>query len=437
MPQTDRISCRSLAPARGIGGLALVVLVCVLGCRHGGLAAADKADEKHEPDVRVRVKSAERRTIAEKVIGLGRCEAISDRFAVLTAAAEGRVIRLLKHPGDPLQAGCSVVELDSTIAVKNLKEKEATRDSQQASLELLQSLPRLEEQNSAKLAIEQSQVAVEKARSNVDHLRPLRVRGEISETVLYDAESLLRQATLQWKTAQSQYEVLMLWPRPQAIAEAKTRIVVAQAAVDTAQAQVEQLTIRSPIAGVLNSLTCQLGQTLPVGTAVGEVVDSRRLNVVVWLSVADAQRVAEGQAAQIRPCDAAGQSEGEIAGKAKVIGKVADLQTGNLPVRILVDNADGKLTLGQAVMATIVVHQKEVLAVPLEAVHDAGEGMVVSVVRDGKTAALHDPQLGLKDEHWIEVGGTDLKPDEPVIVEGGYNLPEGTEVAIESAESKR
>ena len=61
-------------------------------------------------------------------------------------------------------------------------------------------------------------------------------------------------------------------------------------------------------------------------------------------------------------------------GKVKVIGKVADPQTGNLPVRILVENADGKLTLGQAVSATIVVHEEKVLAVPVEAVHDRGEG---------------------------------------------------------------
>ena len=322
----------------------------------------------------------------------------------------------------------AVVELDSTIAGKNLKEKEAARDSQKASLELLESLPRAEEQNSAKLAIEQAQVAVEKAQSSVNHLRPLRQRGEISETALYEAESALRQATLQLKTAQSQYEVLMLRPRPQAIAEAKTRIDVAQAAVDTAQAQVELLTIRAPIAGVLNSLTCQLGQTLSVGSSVGEVVDARQLNVVVWLSVADAQRVTAGQTAPIRTCDAAGQAGGEIEGKVKVIGKVADPQTGNLPVRILVDNSDGKLTLGQAVSATVVVREEKVLAVPVEAVHDLGEGPVISVVRDGKTVILHDPKLGLKDEHWIEVGGTDLKPGEPVVVEGGYNLPEDTEV---------
>ena len=93
-------------------------------------------------DVHVRVKSAEKRTIAETVAGLGRCEAIPDRFALLTAAAEGRVIHLLKQTGDPVEAGCAVVDLDSTIAGRNLKEKEAARDSQKASLEVLQSLPR-------------------------------------------------------------------------------------------------------------------------------------------------------------------------------------------------------------------------------------------------------------------------------------------------------
>ena len=55
-----------------------------------------------------------------------------------------------------MEPGAAVVELDSTIAGKNLKEKEAARDSQKASLEVLESLPRAEEQNIAKLAIEQA-----------------------------------------------------------------------------------------------------------------------------------------------------------------------------------------------------------------------------------------------------------------------------------------
>jgi len=77
------------------------------------------------------------------------------------------------------------------------------------------------------------------------------------------------------------------------------------------------------------------------GGAVGEVVDSRQLIVVVWLSVADAQRVKVEQTAQISACDTPSQANCRIPGKVKVIGKVADSQTGNLPVRILVENGSG------------------------------------------------------------------------------------------------
>jgi len=121
-----------------------------------------------------------------------------------------------------------------------------------------------------------------------------------------------------------------------------------------------------------------------------------------------------------------------IRGEVVFLGTVADSQTGNLPVRILADNAEGKLTLGQTVSATIVVREKIVLAVPAAAVYDLGEGPLVMVLRDGKTVQLH-PTPGLKDGGWVEVSGVDLKPGEPVVVEGGYNLPEGKAVKAEAA----
>ena len=38
-----------------------------------------------------------------------------------------------------------------------------------------------------------------------------------------------------------------------------------------------------------------------------------------------------------------------MAGKVAFVGRVADPQTGNLPIRVLVDNPDGRLTIGQSV----------------------------------------------------------------------------------------
>ena len=95
--------------------------------------------------------------------------------------------------------------------------------------------------------------------------------------------------------------------------------------------------------------------------------------------------------------------------------------------------------MGQVVSASITVNEKAgVLAVPIAALMDVGEGNVLNVVREGKSQRAQ-PELGIRDKTWIEISGTDLKEplkaEELVIVEGGYNLPDGTAVTLKSAES--
>ena len=418
--------------------LAAMLLSAIAGCAGHATATSEgegSPDEKEK--LAVRAVAAEKRTIATSVFGLGRVEALPKRIATLTPAVEGRVASILARHGDTVKAGQVLVQLDPTIAQASVAEKAAARDGLEASLRLLESLPRTEEQQTAKVAIEQAKVAVAKERAIVDRLRPLRAKNEIPEGQMFEAEQALRQAILQQQTTEAQYTVLMLRPRPQAIEEAKKKITSAEAAVNSAKAQLELHAIRSPIDGMMDSLTCRLGQTLAVGSPIGEVVDSRQVDLVVWLPVPEALRLRAGQAARVTiggPEKAsAGSNEDDktIQGQVTFVGRVADPQTGNLPVRILVENPQGRLVLGQVASAAIAVEEKSVLAVPLEAIQDIGEGPVLNVIREGKSAVLK-PQLGMRDKHWVEVQGSDLRPGELVIVEGGYNLPEKTEVTVES-----
>ena len=123
-----------------------------------------------------------------------------------------------------------------------------------------------------------------------------------------------------------------------------------------------------------------------------------------------------------------------VAGKVVSIGAVTDPQTGNLPIRVLLDNSAGRLTLGQTAVVSISVDEKNVLAVPVASIFDLGEGELINVIREGKTVVLKHFNVGRKDAEWVEVSNIELKAGEAVIVDGGYNLPEGKAVAIEKQE---
>lgn len=279
------------------------------------------------------------------------------------------------------------------------------------------------------------------AREAADRLRPLRDRREVSEQQLFVAEKAVEQARLQQQTAEAQLRVMMIGPRPEAVAEAEGKIKTADALVDFSRAHLDYHTIRAPIDGVLDSLHCHPGQTIAVGTPIGEVVDSRQVFASIWLPPRSAESVRIGMPATIGPGDArdaapygSAEENNEMAGKVTFVGRVADPQTGNLPIRVLVDNPAGRITIGQSVRVSIIINEcKGVLQVPAVAILDLGEGPVLNVVRDGTTVVLH-PEAKSPHRGLIEVVGTDLKEGESVIVEGGYHLPEKT--PVKSADEK-
>jgi multidrug efflux pump subunit AcrA (membrane-fusion protein) len=421
-----------------LGLLAASACLWLAGCHEGSLPTDSKGSaEQEEAHVAVRTEPARRGTLVRTVEGLGRSEAVPDKLATLTPAVEGHVHDLLVKQGEEVAKGQIIVELDTSVALADLAEKAATLEGLKAALALLKAPPRPEERRANELAIEQAQVALDRATRIAERLKPLVAHREASDQQVFEAELAVRQARLVLQTAEAQLQVLLIGPKPEAIAEAEAKVKTAEGAVEFSQAHLEYHTIRSPIDGVLDSLICHPGQTIAIGTPIGEVVDTHQIVALVYLPASSALAVRVGQPAKVRtvdsrlePGDSSEETPPVLEGKVEFVGRIADPQTGNLPVQVLVDNPEGLLTVGQTVSLSIAVEQKEgVLEVPSAAILDLGEGPVLTVVREGKTAELH-PEVGASQGGWVAVSGTDLAEGEPVVVEGGYNLPEGTPVEV-------
>ncbi len=412
-------------------------MLLLVGCAGSGdITPSDEqaAAANEEAVVLVSVEPARQRSLGQTISALGRCEALPQQVALLTPVIEGRIQTIQAKFGDEVTAGQAIVQLDATLAKAEVAEKLAARDSLSAALASLESLPRPEEQQSSKLAIASAQIVVERVQAQLERLQPLKARNEIADAQIAEAQLALDEATVQKATAQAQFDALMLRPREAAIAEAQSKIKMADEALKTAQTRVELHTIRAPIAGVLNNLTCRLGQTIGTGSSIGEIVDCHKVLAVAWLPVQRSRAVQAGQTAHVALQSAFPRKKQDSPaslsreGRVEFVGRSADPQTGSVPVQVLVDNQAGMLVVGQTLSLVIDIETPTGrLCVPAAAVHDEGEGAAVTVVREGKAIILH-PRLGLRDAEWVEIMDTDLKTGEPVAVAGAYNLPDGTPV---------
>ena len=95
----------------------------------------------------------------------------------------------------------------------------------------------------------------------------------------------------------------------------------AEGMVEFSKAHLDYHTIRSPIDGVLDSLTCHPGQTIAIGTPIGEVVDTRQILASVYLPSRSALAVRVGQQSRVGTVDSRPDPSGRAAGNTACPGR--------------------------------------------------------------------------------------------------------------------
>ena len=235
--------------------------------------------------------------------------------------------------------------------------------------------------------IAKAQVAVEFAQKNFARKQQLNATENISRKLYDDAEQVLQTARQDLLAAKTQRELLK---------------------------------ITAPLAGTITACHVKAGEAVGLNAAVAEVIDLHRLNIVIHVPSTEASAIHPKQPVTLK-------ANTDTLGKVTFISAQVDPLTDTVLVRASL--ASDTVRAGQLLNVSIVVEQRDGLAVPVESVVRQEENATIAIV-EGDHARQQAVKLGLRDGNLIEIQGEGLQEGMTIVTKGSYGLPPDTHIRV-------
>ena len=265
----------------------------------------------------------------------------------------------------------------------------------------------------ARLDDEVQKNRVRSARANAERLTALvenqkRTVARYSDLVLKDSvpENLLDDATSQHAALSAQLE------------EARAQLA-------TAERDLQQTILRSPLAGIVQAKRVSVGDFVTVGQPLFDIVASDRLRIVVTFPETLSNRLRIGQKTYARLVRATGDV---------VEGTVTELRPrvgiNNRAVDLIVnlDESNGWRPGSAAIVSVVLDVREKSLTVPSESVVRRPAGTVVYTVVDG-VAHQNIVEIGVRTKDWTEIV-SGLERGDIVVRDGAGFLTDGAAVDV-------
>lgn len=296
----------------------------------------------------------------------------------VAAELSGTVLAVHVSEGDSVTAGQLLLELDAE------KRRLALTQAQERT--------------------EQARTALEEAQLRLERRRNLAERETISREVLDNAQLAVKSASAVYQQS--------------------------QAALLLARRELADTRITSPTDGLVDVKAAEQGEAVQLGATLIKLQAVSHLRVQTWVSEADILYLRAGSPAQVLPSSMPGRS---FDARVEWIGVRADPQTGNFPVKLILDPGADSLRPGMTVTAQLQgLEVPDALLLPEQALVDRDRRRVVFVVENG-IARQREPLLaaGLSDALIVLAG---VLPGEQVVIHGQQRLLDGSEVRVLPAE---
>jgi RND family efflux transporter MFP subunit len=192
---------------------------------------------------------------------------------------------------------------------------------------------------------------------------------------------------------------------------------------------IKNIQLKAQVDGIIRRVDVQQGQIVSAGNALIEIAPYDRLEIRLGVEPSQAAQLQTGMQVEIRNVN--NTEPNSIPGRIRLISHQLNPSSRMVDTFITLLNRC-LLPLDTYVRGRIIIGSRQVLTVPRSAVLNDGEHYNLFTIKDGK-ALKHTVNIGLQDESSIEVISSELKANDPVVIEGNYELDDGMAAAPEDA----
>jgi RND family efflux transporter MFP subunit len=383
---------------------------------------------------RIEVKSYEvkKKDLIISVTGTSTGTVKADIEVKLTAHRAGTVAKLYIEEGSVVKSGAPIADLDPDEVQQRLKLSTASLDRMKAQQESLKTgLAAFRVEVNANM--NKAKAVLDEAETRLKRYQGLTAKGFVSQS---DLDAVQRE----FDVAKASYASALAGQEQIRAREAEIR--AQDAAVEQTQRErnlagilYDYSFIRTPVSGVVTSRPVKIGETVPLGGLVAEVVALDTLYVEAFIDEADAAKIRIGQPANVT-MDAYGEKvmKGEVYMISPVVlGTKQEARTFEARVRLF--DKDIVLKPGMSADVEVIVSRREhVLSVPSQAIIEKNEGRYLYLAQKGR-AVLRQVKTGKFNWNYTEIT-EGIQEGEIVISNPDVSgLKEGVRVKVISAES--
>ncbi|MBS1842004.1 MAG: efflux RND transporter periplasmic adaptor subunit [Acidobacteria bacterium] len=390
------------------------------------LAGCSPAEKEKEPVVTVQTQLAEKQSVSQFVSA----EAVVFplKQATVSPKITSTITEFKVQRGSRVRKGQLLAILENKDLAAQAKASEGDFDQAEANYAITVNAGLPQQIQKAELDAVAAKSAFEAAQKVSDSRKDLFQQGAIPRRDLDSAEVALALARSQNEQAQKQLVDLQRMGKEQLLRAAKGTKESAEGHYRAAAAQLSYSEIRSPIDGVVTDRPLYVGDLATANQPILTVMDTSSLVAKAHIPQTDAAQLRIGDAAQIN----VGEGQEPVEGRVSLISPALD--SGSTTIEVWVETRKPNAALKPGMTVNIEIKAKTVkdaIAVLSPAVFKNSDGAYYVVVAGpDKKAHQKIVQLGVRNAQLTQIA-SGINAGDPVIVSGGYALPDGTAIEIE------